>query len=253
MDRVERTVIEVNSVSKIFSKNYKSARVQLKKIFLENFVGCSENTTLRKDEFFALKDVTLSIKHKERVAILGPNGSGKSTLLKMLSGIYMPDSGEIKIEGHVSSILELSTGFKPELSGLENIYLKFAMMGKTKEEVDKIIDEVIAFSELEEFMETPLKHYSSGMKSKLGFAIVTTITPEILILDEVFAAGDDKFRKKSEARIKELYEKTTTLIVTHSMKIVKDVAQRVIILKKGQKVFDGDVEEGIRFYQELMR
>jgi len=123
-------VIEVNNISKIFSKNYKSARIQLKRIFLENFIGCHDNKKLGTDEFFALKNISFSMKKNERVAILGPNGSGKSTLLKMLSGIYLPDSGEIHVEGNISSILELSTGFKPELSGLENIYLKFAMMGK---------------------------------------------------------------------------------------------------------------------------
>ena len=245
--------IEIINVSKIFSKNYKSARIQLKKIFYENFLGCKENIDLREDEFFVLHGISLSIKKNEKVAILGPNGSGKSTLLKMLSGIYLPDKGEIKIDGNVSSILELSTGFKPELSGLENIYLKFALMGKKKEEVDLIVDEVIAFSELEEFMDTPFKHYSSGMKSKLGFAIVTTMTPEILILDEVFAAGDKHFRAKSEARIKELYQNTTTILVTHSMAIVKDVADRVIVLKKGEKVFDGNTEDGIAFYNDIMK
>jgi len=246
------TVITLNNVSKVFSKNYKSARHQLKNIFKESFLGCPEKSQLGKDEFWALSDISFSIKRNEKVAILGPNGSGKSTLLKMLNGIYLPNKGEIVIDGNISSVLELSSGFKKELSGYENIYLKFALLGKKREEVDEIIDDVIAFSELEDFMETPLKHYSSGMKSKLGFAIVTTITPEILILDEVFAAGDKRFRAKSEARIKELYQNTTTILVTHSMSIVKDVADRVIILKKGKKVFDGNVTEGIHFYNKLM-
>ena len=246
-------IIEVKNVSKVFSKNYKSARQQLKNIFRESFLGCPEKTTLHADEFWALKDISFSIKKNEKIAILGPNGSGKSTLLKMLNGIYLPNQGEIYINGNISSVLELSSGFKPELSGYENIYLKFALLGKQKEEVDTIIDDVIAFSELEDFMETPLKHYSSGMKSKLGFAIVTSIVPEILILDEVFAAGDKKFREKSEARIKELYQNTTTILVTHSMSIVKDVADRVIVLKKGEKVFDGNVSKGIEFYNTMMR
>jgi len=246
-------IIEVKNVSKVFSKNYKSARQQLKNIFRESFLGCPEKTTLHADEFWALKDISFSIKKNEKIAILGPNGSGKSTLLKMLNGIYLPNQGEIYINGNISSVLELSSGFKPELSGYENIYLKFALLGKQKEEVDTIIDDVIAFSELEDFMETPLKHYSSGMKSKLGFAIVTSIVPEILILDEVFAAGDKKFREKSEARIKELYQNTTTILVTHSMNIVKDVADRVIVLKKGEKVFDGNVSKGIEFYNTMMR
>jgi len=194
-----------------------------------------------------------SIGKNEKLAILGPNGSGKSTLLKMLSGIYLPDQGMIRIKGTISSILELSSGFKPELSGLENIYLKFALMGKSKEEVDNVVEEVIEFSELEEFMETPLKHYSSGMKSKLGFSIVTHMNSDILILDEVFAAGDKKFRKKSEKRIRELYQNRTTILVSHNMGVVKDVAERVIVLKKGSLVFDGNVEDGIAFYNEMMK
>ncbi len=245
-------VIELHNVSKVFSKNYKSARYQLKNIFKESFLGCPDKSTLQKDEFWALKDISFSIRKNEKVAILGPNGSGKSTLLKMLNGIYLPNQGEIHIHGNISSILELSSGFKPELSGYENIYLKFALLGKQKDEVDTIIDKVIEFSELEDFMETPLKHYSSGMKSKLGFAIVTTMTPEILILDEVFAAGDKKFREKSEARIKALYKNTTTILVSHSMNIVKDIADRVIVLKKGKLLFDGNTEEGINFYNDLM-
>ena len=248
----QTNVIELNNVSKVFSKNYKSARKQLTNILVESFMGCNDKTELYQDEFWALKDISFSVKKNEKLAILGPNGSGKSTLLKMLNGIYLPNTGKIRIDGNISSVLELSSGFKQELSGFENIYLKFALLGKKKEEVDTVIDEVIAFSELEEFMETPLKHYSSGMKSKLGFAIVSSMDPEILILDEVFAAGDKKFREKSENRIRELYENTTTILVTHSMGIVRDVADRVIILKKGELVFDGDPEDGIDFYNEMM-
>lgn len=248
-----QNVIELTNVSKVFSKNYKSARMQLKRILKESFFGCRDSVELNKGEFKALSNISLHVKRNEKLAILGPNGSGKSTLLKMLNGIYMPDSGEIKIDGVVSSVLELSTGFKPELSGLDNIYLKFSLQGKSREEVDEILEEVIAFSELEEFMGTPLKHYSSGMKSKLGFSIVSSMNPEILILDEVFAAGDQKFRLKSEKRIKELYQNTTTILVTHSMGIVRDIADRVIVLNKGEKVFDGGVDEGIEFYIKMMK
>ena len=245
-------VIEANNISKIFSKNHKSARHQLKKVLFENYFGCQEKNVSGEDEFWALKNVSFSVKKNEKLAILGPNGSGKSTLLKMLNGIYMPDEGEIRVDGLISSILELSTGFNPELSGRDNIYLKLSLQGKHEEEVDAIIDEIIAFSELEDFIDTPLKHYSSGMKSKLGFAIVSNMDPEILILDEVFAAGDKSFREKSEKRIKELYKNTTTILVTHSMGIVKDIADRVIVLKKGELVFDGNPEEGINFYNDMM-
>ena len=249
----KKNVIEVKNVSKVFSRNYKSARAQLITILKESFFGCHDITSLQQSEFWALKNISFCVKENEKLAILGPNGSGKSTLLKMLNGIYLPNEGEIVVDGVISSVLELSSGFKPDLSGYENIYLKFALLGKQREDVDKIIDEVIAFSELEEFMETPLKHYSSGMKSKLGFSIVSHMDPGILILDEVFAAGDKKFRMKSEARIKQIYQNTTTILVTHSMSIVKDVADRVIVLQKGQIVFDGDPLAGIEFYNNLMK
>lgn len=248
----QATVIEVNDVSKIFTKNQRSARQQLKKILFENYFGCTETVALKKDEFWALHNVSFSVKKNEKLAILGPNGSGKSTLLKMLNGIYMPDEGTISINGMISSVLELSTGFNPELSGLDNIYLKFSLQAKKKEEVDKIVNDVIAFSELEEFIDTPLKHYSSGMRSKLGFAIVSSMEPEILILDEVFAAGDKKFREKSEKKIRELYQNTTTILVSHDMGVVADIADRVIVLKKGEIVFNGNTEEGITFYNTMM-
>jgi ABC-type polysaccharide/polyol phosphate transport system ATPase subunit len=249
----KENIIEVKHISKVFSRNYKSARTQLIHILKESFFGCHDKTSLDKDEFWALKDISFSVKKNEKLAILGPNGSGKSTLLKMLNGIYLPNQGEIQINGNISSILELSSGFKSELSGFENIYLKFALLGKRKEEVDAIIDEVIEFSELGEFMETPLKHYSSGMKSKLGFSIVTNMDPEIMILDEVFAAGDKKFKQKSEARLRELYQSTTTILVSHSMGVVKEVADKVIVLKKGELVFEGNTEDGIAFYEEMMK
>jgi ABC-type polysaccharide/polyol phosphate transport system ATPase subunit len=249
----KENIIEVKHISKVFSRNYKSARTQLIHILKESFFGCHDRTSLNKDEFWALKDISFSVKKNEKLAILGPNGSGKSTLLKMLNGIYLPNQGEIQINGNISSVLELSSGFKSELSGFENIYLKFALLGKRKEEVDAIIDEVIEFSELGEFMETPLKHYSSGMKSKLGFSIVTNMDPEIMILDEVFAAGDKKFQQKSEARLRELYQNTTTILVSHSMGVVKEVADKVIVLKKGELVFEGNTEDGIAFYEEMMK
>lgn len=244
--------IKIENVTKIFSKNYKSARNQLMSIFKDSFLGCKKKSTLKKDEFKVLDNVSFNIYKNDKLAILGPNGSGKSTLLKMLSGIYLPDNGRITVKGSIGSVLELSSGFKPELSGYENIYLKFALLGRTKEEVDKIIDEVIEFSELEDFMNTPLKHYSSGMKSKLGFAIVTSFQPDILILDEIFAAGDKKFRAKSKAKIKELYLNCTTILVTHNMSIVKEVANRVVVLKKGRLEFNGGVDEGIEYYNKIM-
>lgn len=243
--------IEVTSLSKRFSKNTRSSRVQLKQILKECFFTEKENTELSKNEFWALKDLSFDINKNENIAILGHNGAGKSTLLKMLNGIYVPDEGEIKIQGSMASVLELSTGFDNELNGLENIYLKCSLLGIPKEEAQLLVKDIIHFSELEEFMETPLSHYSSGMKARLGFSIVVHIQPDILILDEVFAVGDKNFRLKSEKAIHGLSQKTTTIIVSHSMDIVMKMADRVIILNKGRLLFDGAVEEGITKYNSI--
>jgi ABC-type polysaccharide/polyol phosphate transport system ATPase subunit len=245
-------VIVVKDVSKVFSKNYSSTRKMVMSIFLETMFGKTFTRKVDDNQFHVLKNVTFSIKKNEKVAILGHNGSGKSTLLKMLNGIYMPDSGEIQVTGKVSSILELSSGFKPELTGLDNIELKLSIMGLNKEEIEKIVPQIIEFSELSEFINTPMKNYSSGMKSKLGFSIIATVDPDILILDEVFAAGDKEFRSKSKKRLKELYEQVTTILVTHNLQIVKEIADRVIVLKKGEIVFDGLPDAGVEFYNEKL-
>lgn len=244
-------IIEVINVSKVFSSNYKSARNKIKHMFFDTLFSKKINRELEKGQFYALKDVSFSVRKNEKLAILGPNGSGKSTLLKMLNGIYMPENGEIRIDGEVGGILELSSGFKPELSGLENIYLKLGLQGKDKEYVDNILDEIVKFSELEEFIEMPMKNYSSGMKSKLGFSIVSAVQPDILILDEVFAAGDKKFRDKSRKRIKDLYQNTTTILVSHNMRLIEEIADRVIILQKGQIVFEGNPKDGAVFYNNM--
>lgn len=244
-------VIEVNSVSKRFSKNTKSARVQLKQILYECFFTKTGNTALNNGEFWALKELTFDINKNENIAILGHNGAGKSTLLKMLNGIYLPDEGEIRIQGSMASVLELSTGFNNELSGLENIYLKCSLLGIAKKEAQLLVEDIIDFSELEEFMETPLSHYSSGMKARLGFAIVVHIKPDILILDEVFAVGDKNFKSKSAKAIRELSKETTTIIVSHSMDVVKKMAERVLVLQKGKLIFDGNVDEGIVCYDSI--
>jgi len=243
--------IEINSLSKRFSKNKKSSRLQLKQILWECFFTTKENTELTKSEFWALKDLTFDIYKNENIAILGHNGAGKSTLLKMINGIYVPDEGEIKIQGSMASVLELSTGFNNELSGLENIYLKCSLLGIPKQEAQLLVQDIIHFSELEEFIETPLSHYSSGMKARLGFSIVIHIKPDILILDEVFAVGDKNFRSKSEKALHALSQKTTTIIVSHSMNLVRKMADRVIVLNKGKLLFDGVVEEGIEKYNSI--
>ncbi len=243
--------IEIDSISKRFSKNTRSSRIQLKQILFECLFGTKTSRDLNSGEFWALKDLSFDIKKNENIAILGHNGAGKSTLLKMLNGIYLPDEGEIRIQGSMASVLELSTGFNKELSGLQNIYLKCSLLGIPKQEAKALVKDIIDFSELEEFMETPLSHYSSGMKARLGFAIVVNIKPDILVLDEVFAVGDKNFKSKSEKAIRTLSQNTTTIIVSHSMNIVQKTADRVLVLQKGRLVFDGDVKEGIAYYNAM--
>lgn len=243
--------IEVNSISKKYAKNYKSALALLKQdIFSSLF--CTKNTlTMKcnKNEFLVLEDVSFKIKKHERVAILGGNGAGKSTLLKMLFGIILPNTGAIKIDGIVGGILELGGGLKSNLSGRENIYYIGSYYDKSKDDIDCIMEDIIEFTELTEFIDSPVNFYSSGMKSKLSFALYLYMKPDILVLDEVFAAGDKKFKIKAKEKLLEIIYKTTTILVAHDTKIVKEVANRVLVLNKGKLVFDGSVDDGIKFYQ----
>ena len=246
-------VVIVKNVSKKYAKNYKSALQLLKQDFFNSFRCQKEETPLvcKKNEFKVLDNVSFKLKHGEKLAILGNNGAGKSTLLKMIFGIILPDRGTIEIEGVVGGILELGGGFKKQLSGRENIYLIGSLYNKTKKEIDEIIEEVIEFTGLEEFIDSPVNFYSSGMKSKLSFALYLYMKPDILVLDEVFAAGDKNFRAKAKKKLLELIESTTTILVSHDLKIVEDIANRVIILQKGKVIFDGDVAEGLSKYKGL--
>lgn len=245
-------VIKLDAVSKKFSLTVDATRKQLKTVLVDSFLKRNSLQVLEENEFWALDKVSFEVERNERLAIIGHNGSGKSTLLKMLTGVYLPDIGSIEVVGNVGSILELSTGFKPELSGRQNIYLKFMLFRKNRATVDALLDDVIEFSELGKFIDTPLRNYSSGMKARLGFAIAVNMQPEVLILDEVFAAGDRRFRVKSEKKIKELYSQNTTILVTHSMSIVREVADKVGVLHNGRiEYFGDDITEGISFYEKI--
>lgn len=199
---------------------------------------------MRYKEFWALKDVSFDIKPGERVAILGLNGAGKSTLLKVIAGVLKATEGTVKRSGVLVPLLELGAGFDPQYTGAENIYLYGAMLGYSKAFLKEKYDEIVEFSELGEFIHVPLKNYSSGMRARLGFSIATLVEPDILILDEVLSVGDAKFRKKSENRIKEMFNKgTTVLFVSHNLQQVRSLCTRAIWLEKGHLVDDGPVEE----------
>ena len=202
------------------------------------------------DTFLAVNGIDLEVQRGERVGIIGANGAGKSTLLKLLSRITAPTEGHIAYRGRIASMLEVGTGFHPELTGRENIYLNGAILGMNRAEVDKKIDDIIAFSECEKFIDTPVKRYSSGMFVKLAFAVSAHLDAEILIMDEVLAVGDMRFQKKCISKMRELAvdENRTVLYVSHNMSTIQELCTRCIVLDHGKKVFDGDVDEAIKLY-----
>ncbi len=200
--------------------------------------------------FYALNGVNLEVKKGEAVGIIGRNGAGKSTLLKLLCQVTAPTDGEICLNGRIASMLEVGTGFNPELTGRENIYLNGAILGMKKSEIDKKIEDIIDFSEVRQFIDTPVKRYSSGMYVKLAFAVAAHLDSEIVIMDEVLAVGDIAFQEKCIEKMKSLAadENRTVLYVSHNMNTIRQLCDRCIVLDKGVKIFDGEVEEGINIY-----
>ena len=207
---------------------------------------------LRKNTFSALSRINFKVQSGEVVGIIGRNGAGKTTLLKILSRITYPSSGEIILRGRVASLLEVGTGFHPELTGRENIYFNGAILGMTKREIDRKFDEIVAFSEVEQFLDTPVKHYSSGMQLRLAFSVAAHLEPEILLIDEVLAVGDVQFQKKCLGKMGEVAEAgRTVLFVSHNMEAVERLCSRAILLKDGGIVKDGPVAEVIQSYLEV--
>lgn len=201
-------------------------------------------------KFWALKDISLTINQGERIGIIGANGAGKSTLLKLICQITAPTEGDIDIYGRVSSMLEVGTGFHGEMTGRENIYMNGAILGMSKKEIDERIEDIIDFSEVREFIDTPVKRYSSGMFVKLAFAVAAHLNSEILIMDEVLAVGDMAFQEKCLEKMREAASSDgkTIIYVSHNMNTIRDLCDRCIVLDKGQLIYDGDVEEGISMY-----
>lgn len=203
------------------------------------------------EEFWALKDVSFDIQQGDRVGIIGRNGAGKSTLLKILSRITEPTSGKVSIKGRVASLLEVGTGFHPELSGRENIFLNGAILGMSKAEIKSKFDEIVAFAEVERFLDTPVKRYSSGMYVRLAFAVAAHLEPEILIVDEVLAVGDAQFQKKCLGKMQEVgQEGRTVLFVSHNMAAINALCNKAILIDKGQVAAEGTVEGVLAKYMQ---
>ena len=239
--------IEVNHVSMLFRLNRE--RVDNAKEYVIRML----TRKLHYTEFWALKDVSFKVEKGDRVGVMGFNGAGKSTLLKTIAGVLKPTMGNVKVKGTIAPMLELGAGFDPNYSGAENIYLYGATMGFSRKFIDEKYNEIVEFSELKEFINAPLKSYSSGMKSRLGFAIATAVKPDVLILDEVLSVGDAAFKEKSEQRILDMIEDgVTVLYVSHSTDRIRKLCNKAVILTKGQLVAAGEVGEICDMYTEMV-
>lgn len=202
----------------------------------------------------ALKDISLTVEHGEVLGLIGRNGSGKSTLLKVISGIYTPTEGSVHVDGRIAPMLELGSGFDPELSGRENISLNASILGYSEQQVKEHYEDIVEFSELRDFIEMPLKTYSSGMHAKLAFSVATDMKPEILIVDEILSVGDEAFQRKSRARMMEMMSGgATVLFVSHSMDQIRELCNRVVWLDKGEIRMIGDPDEVCDRYLETVR
>jgi ABC-2 type transport system ATP-binding protein len=208
---------------------------------------------LRREEIWALRDVSLAIEPGEAIGIVGRNGSGKTTLLRLIAGIFQPTGGRLEVAGEVGSLLGLGAGFHPDFTGRENVYMNGAIHGLSRSYVRERIEEIVSFAELEDFFDVPVRTYSSGMYMRLGFALATHLDPDILLLDEVFAVGDEAFQRKCFGKILELRERGRTIVfVSHAAPAVERVCERAILLTSGRVAHDGAAREVIKHYQQLI-
>ena len=235
------TIIRFKNVSKTYIL-YKNDQARFKALFIK-----PRNPKTNR----ALNDVSFEIKRGESVGIVGDNGAGKSTLLKMITGVAFPDEGEIFVDGKVAALLELTAGFSMEMTGRENIYLKGYILGLEDDYIKEIEEQIIEFAELGDYIDQPVRTYSSGMKMRLGFAINVNIEPDVLVIDEALAVGDASFKRKCKDKIKEIIEAgTTVLYVSHTASSVKEICPRSIYLRKGTVIYDGATEDTLKVYND---
>jgi len=242
------TAISFSNVSKKFltgKKYYPSLRDWIGTFFsTEFFKG--------KKSIYALENISFKVSKGESIGLIGSNGAGKSTILKLISKVTIPTSGEIKVNGSVAGLLELGAGFHPELTGRENIWFNATILGMKRNEIEQKIDKIIDFSELGKFIESPVKHYSSGMYARLGFSIAVHVEPDILLVDEVLSVGDEQFRKKSIEKIQKLAKtgKITLVFVSHSMPYLQKLCDRLILIERGKIITEGKSNKIISLYRE---
>ena len=237
--------VEVNNVSKMFKLYHENVRSLKEKVLFFNKRGY--------EEFWALKDIDIQVKEGETLGIIGANGSGKSTLLKLTTRILYPTTGRVVTNGSIAALLELGAGFQPDLTGRENVYLNASILGFSKKEVDKRFDDIVAFAEMERFIDNHVRNYSSGMYIRLGFAVAISVDPDILIVDEVLAVGDEAFQRKCIERIEEIQQAGKTIIfVTHNVEMTREICTKVVMLESGKIVKEGKPREVVNFYHQTM-
>ena len=243
--------IKVDYVSKKYCKSLKRSMLYGVKDIARNTFGLgSHSDKLRKNEFWALDDISFEVKKGETLGIIGPNGSGKTTLLKMLNGIFWPDKGKITVKGKVGALIEVGAGFHPLLTGRENIYINAAILGMTKEETDKKFDAIVEFADIGDFLDVPVKHYSSGMFVRLGFAVAVHCEPDILLVDEVLAVGDLQFAHKCHKKISEYKQSGgTVVIVSHNMQAIRNICKKSMWLNGGKIKEIGEVHKVCDLYE----
>ena len=242
-------LVEVDGVSKKFCRDLKRSLWYGLKDLTNEFFGGVASKELRPDEFWAIDNISFKLKRGECLGLVGHNGAGKSTLLKMLNGLIKPDRGRITMRGKVGALIELGAGFNPLLTGRENIYINGQILGFSKKEVDEKFDQIVAFSEIEDFIDAPVQNYSSGMKVRLGFAVASQMEPDVLIIDEVLAVGDVGFRIKCINRIFEMAKSAAIILVSHTMPHISRIATQLMLLEKGKIAFnESDIGQGIEKY-----
>lgn len=244
MEKQNENVIKFDHVTKMY-KLFKNDKKRLLYTF---------NKKIKYTEKKAVNDVSFEIKCGESVALFGRNGAGKSTILKMITGVCFPTTGEISVKGRVSALLELTSGFDPEFTGKENIYLKGQLLGLKDKEIRELEQEIIDFAEIEEYIDQPVRTYSSGMKARLGFSINVNIRPEILIVDEALSVGDEEFKRKCIKKVNEIVNKenVTLLFVTHATGVAKEFCKRGMVMERGTVTFDGDIDKAIEVYNNSL-
>ena len=244
MDEKE-IVIEFKNVTKSY-KLFKNDRQRFKAIF-------SKKANYKRK--IAVNDVSFQIRRGESVALFGKNGAGKSTILKMITGVAYPTSGQVIVNGRVSALLELTAGFDPEFTGRENIYFRGQLQGLKNSEIKELEPGIVEFADLNDYIDQPVRTYSSGMKARLGFAINVSIKPEILIVDEALSVGDSEFRKKCMKKIHEIVDEkdVTFLFVTHSTNVAQSFCKRGLVMRQGKLLFDSGIEEAVHFYEETLK